>query len=85
MLSSVLNSEMAIKVNIQIMSVYIRLRQMIATHHDLILKIERFETKLEEHDNKILLILEYIRQFEELKKIENDQKNRSRIGFKTSE
>ena len=83
MLSSVLNSDLAIKVNIQIMRVYTKIRNMLATHKDLLLKFERFETKLADHDDKIMLILEYIRQFEKAKQQELEQMNRPKIGFKT--
>ena len=85
MLSSVLNSDLAIKVNIQIMRVYTKIRNMLATHKDLLLKFERFETKLADHDDKIMLILEYIRQFEKAKQQELEQINRPKIGFKTQE
>ena len=83
MLSSVLNSELAIKVNIQIMRVYTKIRNMLATHKDLLLKFEQFETKLADHDDKIMLILEYIKQFERSKQEELEQRNRPKIGFKS--
>ncbi|MFA6400034.1 MAG: ORF6N domain-containing protein [Salinivirgaceae bacterium] len=83
MLSSVLNSDLAIKVNIQIMRVYTKIRNMLATHKDLLLKFEQFETKLADHDDKIMLLLEYIKQFELSKRDELEQKNRTKVGFKT--
>jgi hypothetical protein len=82
MLSSVLNSELAIKVNIQIMRVYTRIRNMLATHEDLLLKFEQVETRLANHDDQIMLILEYIKQFEDAKQEALEFKGRSRIGFK---
>lgn len=82
MLSSVLNSDLAIKVNIQIVRVYTKIRNMLATHKDLLLRFEHFETKLADHDNKIMLILEYIKQFEKAKQLEIEHKNRSKIGYK---
>ena len=82
MLSSVLNSDLAIKVNIQIMRVYTKIRNMLATHKDLLLKFEQFEIKLADHDDKIMLILEYIKQFEKTKQQELEHKNRPKIGFK---
>jgi hypothetical protein len=85
MLSSVLNSDLAIKVNIQIMRVYTKIRNMLATHQDLLLKFEQFETKLADHDDKIMLILEYIKQFEKANQQELEQKNRPKIGFKAKE
>mgnify|MGYP006198659459 CR=1 FL=1 len=47
---------------------------------DLLLKFERFETKLADHDDKIMLILEYIRQFEKAKQQELEQMNRQRYA-----
>lgn len=82
MLTSVLNSDLAIKVNIQIMRVYSKIRNMLATHKDLLLKFEQLETKLADHDSSIMLIFEYLKQFEEAKREELEQKNRPRIGFK---
>ena len=84
MLSSVLNSDLAIKVNIQIMRGYSKIRNMLATHKDLLLKFEQLELKLADHDNKIILILEYIKQFEQIKQQQSEQPKRKRIGYKTS-
>jgi hypothetical protein len=85
MLSSVLNSDPAIKVNIQIMRVYIRIRSMLAINKDLLSKLEQYEMKLANHDNKIMLILDYIKKLERVKQQEFLQKNLPRIGFKTGE
>jgi ORF6N domain len=82
MLSSVLNSNLAIKVNIQIMRVYSKIRKMLVTHKDLLLKFEKIETKLADHDDKIMLLMEYIKQFEKLKQEELEKKNRKKIGYK---
>jgi hypothetical protein len=83
MLSSVLNSELAIKINIQIVRVYSKIRNMLATHKDLLLKFDQFEQRLADHDDKIMLILEYIKLFEKSKQEEIDQQNRPKIGFKS--
>ncbi|MFW6222186.1 MAG: ORF6N domain-containing protein [Bacteroidota bacterium] len=83
MLSSVLNSDLAIKVNIQIMRVYTKIRNMLATHQDLLLKFEQFETKLTDHDDKIMLIFEYLKQLEKSKQEELEYRNRQQIGYKS--
>jgi hypothetical protein len=62
MLSSVLNSEGAIEVNIAIMRVFVRLRQMMATHKELAFKMIELEERLEGHDEQIQNIFEAIRQ-----------------------
>ena len=62
MLSSVLNSKRAIKVNIQIMRAFIKLKELLLTHKELAIKIEALEKKYSEHDGKIKDIFEAIRQ-----------------------
>ena len=53
MLSSVLNSETAIPVNIKIIRVFIKMKQLLLDNKDLYLKIERIENKLTAHDEDI--------------------------------
>jgi hypothetical protein len=62
MLSSVLNSEQAIQVNIMIMRAFTKLREILLTHKDLAAKIEALERKYTNHDEKIQAIFEAIRQ-----------------------
>ena len=62
MLSSVLNSERAIEVNIQIIRVFTKLREMMISHKDLARKIEDLERKFHDYDNKIILIFDAIKQ-----------------------
>jgi hypothetical protein len=59
MLSSVLNSEQAIIVNIQIMRTFTRLREILATHEELRLKIEQMERK---YDEQFRVVFDAIRQ-----------------------
>jgi DNA-binding PadR family transcriptional regulator len=59
MLSSVLNSPRAIKVNIEIMRAFVRLRQMLASHAGLARKLEELEKK---YDSQFKIIFEAIRQ-----------------------
>ena len=82
MLSTVLNSERAVKVNIQIMRVYVRLRESLIMHKDILHRLDGMENRLAEYDGKIMLLFEFINQFEKLKQIEFEKKKRPRIGFK---
>ena len=82
MLSCVLNSERAISVNIHIMRVFTRMREMLGSHTEIIKKIEELENKDTEQDDKIKVILEYIKQLEKTRQDEKDFKDRPRIGFK---
>jgi hypothetical protein len=82
MLSSVLNSERAIMVNIAIIRVFTKMREMLTTHKEILQKLEQIEKKDIEQDEKIMLIFEYIKQLERSKQEEFDQHNRPKIGFK---
>lgn len=82
MLSSVLNSERAIKVNIQIMRIYTRLRQMLLLQKDILIRLDQIEQKLSGHDDNILLIFEYLRQLEQARQQQEEQSQRKRIGFR---
>lgn len=62
MLSSVLNSEQAIQVNIQIMRIYAKLREMILTNKDILLKLEQMEKEIVRQDDDIKLIFDYLRE-----------------------
>lgn len=82
MLSSVLNSERAITVNIQIIRIFTKMRALLATHKEILQKLEQLEKKDNEQDDKIMLIFEYLKQLEKAKQQELEQKNRPKIGFK---
>lgn len=62
MLSSILNSERAISVNIQIIRVFTRMRAMIESHEDILRKLEMLEKKDIELDEKVSLIFEYLKE-----------------------
>jgi len=85
MLASVLNSERADKVNMLIIDTFVKIRELMFMHKDVIHQLEQVQNKLTEHDNQILVIFEYLKQLEAIKQQELEQKNRKRIGFKSSE
>lgn len=76
MLSSILHSERAIQVNIAIMRVFVRLREMMATHKELAFKLVELEERLEGHDEQIQNIFEAIRQL-----MTPPEPPRKKIGF----
>ena len=80
MLSSVLRSETAIGVNIQIIRVFTRMRAMILTHKDILLKIEKIEKKLSGHDEEIQVIFNYLKRL-----LNPAQPARRKIGFKRTD
>ena len=84
MLSSILNSERAISVNIQIIRVFTRMRKMIESNKEILKKLEMLEKKDIELDEKVSLIFEYLKELEQSKQEETDFKQRKRIGFKNN-
>ena len=78
MLSSVLNSERAIKVNIQIMRIYTKMRELLLTHKDILLKLEQLERQVVQNSEDIQMI------FAALKELLNPPQEppRPRIGFR---
>jgi hypothetical protein len=82
MLSGVLHSKRAIKVNIQIMRIFTRMRKILESHTAILKKLDDLERKDIEHDKKILLIFEYLKQLEQVKQHKLEHKSRKRVGFK---
>jgi len=80
MLSGVLTSPRAIKVNVEIMRAFIRLRQVLASHRELAQKLEELELHLSDHDEQIQAIFDAIRQLMGPKEEPN-----KRIGFQLRE
>jgi hypothetical protein len=85
MLASVLNSESAIQVNIRIVRIFAKMRELLNQHQEIIEIVKQLEFKFNNHDDKILLIFEYLRQFEQSRQQQEDQANRKRIGFRRDE
>jgi hypothetical protein len=73
MLSSVLNSERAIKVNIEIMRAFVRLRRMLASHADLVRKPDALKKK---YDAQFKVVFDAIRQL-----MTPPESKRRHIGF----
>ncbi|MCD4679132.1 MAG: ORF6N domain-containing protein [Bacteroidales bacterium] len=81
MLSSVLRSDRADKVNMLIIDTFVKVRELMYIHKDIIHQLEQVQNKLTEHDNHILVIFEYLKQFEKSKQLEQEYKDRKRIGY----
>ncbi|TSA24846.1 MAG: ORF6N domain-containing protein [Bacteroidetes bacterium] len=80
MLSSVLNSEKAIQVNIAIMRAFVQLRRFLESNKELTRKMEELEKAVTGHDEKIKLIFQAIKQL--IEKKEEPLPPRNPIGFK---
>lgn len=82
MLSSVLNSTAAITVNIQIMRVFSRIRQMFFDNTELRLEIEQIKKKLDSHDKNLEIVFTCL---DELIDKKHQVPERRRIGYKPDE
>jgi len=78
MLSSVLKSERAIIVNIQIIRIFTKMRSMLLTHKDLLVNLNALESKVSSQDKSIKQIFAYLKQF-----IQQKQTPLKPIGFKS--
>lgn len=81
MLSSVLNSDRAIQVNIQIMRIFTKIRQMLADTSSLRMEIDEIKQKVASQDKNIELVFSYL---DELLVNKEEQSERRRIGFKSA-
>lgn len=77
MLSSVLNSERAIEVNIHIMRAFVKLREMIASHKDLVKRLDDLEKK---YDIQFKVVFDAIREL-----MRPPEKPKRKIGFRREE
>ena len=79
MLSCVLTSKKAIETNIRIIRVFTKMREMILTHKDVLLKLEQFEKVLGKNSDDIRLIFQALNQL-----FNPPQKPRKQIEYKRS-
>jgi len=79
MLSGILNSDRAIAVNIQIMRIFTRIRQMLADNTDLRLDIEKIKSKLDNQDKNMEIVFRYL---DELLEKKDNPIERNKIGYK---
>jgi phage regulator Rha-like protein len=77
MLSSVLRSERAVQVNIQIMRVYSKMKELLLMNKDILTKLEKLEMRSDKHDKEIKLIFDSIKRL-----IAQPIERTQRIGFK---
>jgi hypothetical protein len=77
MLSSVLNSSTAIAVNIEIIRVFSRMKELAIANKEVLLRLEELENKVSHHDDDIKVVFEALKQL-----IHKPNPPRERIGFK---
>lgn len=79
MLSCILNSERAIAVNIQIIRIFTRMKELLLNNKEILLQLEKIESRLTGHDNDIKLIFEYLKKL-----LHPELPPRRKIGFRRS-
>jgi phage regulator Rha-like protein len=79
MLSSILNSEIAIQVNIQIIRIFSKMKEALLAHKDILLKLEELEKDVTKNKQDIALIFEALRQL-----LNPPKQERRMIGFKSN-
>ena len=77
MLSSVLNSRRAVQVNIEIMRAFVRLREIMATHKDLVRRLNEMERK---YDAQFRVVFDAIREL-----MTPPESKKRKIGFLVKE
>jgi hypothetical protein len=78
MLAGILNSSRAIQVNLQVVRIFNKMREIFLSHKELVLEIDRIKNQISGHDDKIDLIFSAIKQLIEKNK---DVPERKLIGF----
>jgi hypothetical protein len=79
MLSSVLNSDRAIAVNIQVMRIFTKIRKMLFDNTELRLEIEKIKSKIDNHDKNMEVVFRYL---DELIDRKGKPRERKTIGYK---
>jgi phosphomevalonate kinase len=77
MLANVLKSGRAIEMSIKVIDVFVKLREMLLTHKDILLKLETLEKQVVQNSAEIQTIFRALKQL-----INPPQEPRRRIGFK---
>jgi ORF6N domain len=78
MLASVLNSDRAIEVNLQIVRIFIRMRELILTNKDILLKLDQLEKHVVQNSEDVQIIFDALKQL-----LNPPQPTRESIGSKT--
>ncbi len=82
MLSSILNSDRAIQVNIRIIRIFVKMRELLLNQKDFVKQLKEIAHKVEGHDENINLIFEYLRQLEQSRQQQEEQVKRKKIGYR---
>jgi len=76
MLSCILNSERAIEVNIRVIRIFTRMRELLISQKDVLFKIEQMENQMDGHSADIQIIFDALKEL-----ISQPNPPRNKIGF----
>lgn len=79
MLANILKSKQAIQMSIRIIEIFVKIREMLLTHKDILLKLEKMERQVVQNSEEIQHIFNVLKQL-----LNPPQEPRKRIGFKTA-
>ena len=77
MAASVLNSPKAVEMSIQVVRAFVRLRHLLASHHQLAAKLDELERKIATHDTHIVALFDAVRSL----MATPEKPKRRQIGF----
>ena len=80
MLANVLKTQTAMNVSIRIIEIFVKMRELLLSHKDILLQLEKIEHRLIRHDDDIALIFEHLKEL-----LNPPQPPRRQIGFKQQE
>ena len=80
MLANVLKTEIALQVSIRIIEIFMKMRELLLSHKEILAQLEKIENKLTRHDEDIGLIFQYLKQL-----MNPPQPARRKIGFRRNE
>lgn len=77
MLANVLRSKKAVQVSLRIIEIFVKMREMLSTHKDVLLKLEQLEKKVTGHDADVRVIFQCLKQLPD-----PPREPRPRVGFR---
>jgi phage regulator Rha-like protein len=80
MLANVLRSKKAIQVSLRIIEIFVKMRELLSTHKDVLLKLEQLEKKVTGHDADVQIIFKCLKQL-----LDPPREPRPRVGFRRAD
>lgn len=78
MLANILRTKTAMQVSVRIIEIFVKMRELLSQHKDILLKLEQLENKVAGHDEDIKLVFAYLKKLLPT----SEQTDRRRIGFR---